>query len=126
MLGPVAEQGDVYWVYRNVTDNPAAFGAKKSRPCGCVAPRPYDQTSWTALPRLTTDIKVDMDLASPALPDIGLDKKGAWSLRWVHQVHKNKTGGDACRFLGALPDTERERLVAYYRNRHDHTRGAKG
>lgn len=109
--------GDVYWVYRNVTKNPSAFGAKKSRPCGCVATRPQDPTAWAALPRLTTDIK-SADLSSRAMPEIGLNEKGAWSLRWVHEVFKEKTGGDACRFLGPLPDDEREALVAFYRNRH--------
>lgn len=117
MPGNVAEIGDVYWVYRNVTENPAAFGSKKSRPCGCVAPRPVDPTTWTALPRLTSGIE-PQDLQSPALPEIGLDREGAWSLRWIHQVHKHKTGGSACRFLGALPEAERSRLAEFYRNRY--------
>jgi hypothetical protein len=114
--GSSAELGDVYWVYRNVTDNPGAFGYKKSRPCGCVAPRPSDSTVWTALPRLTSDIGSG-DLRSPAMPEIELEE-GAWSLRWIHQVHKSKTGGPACRFMGALPDAERTRLVDFYRNRY--------
>jgi hypothetical protein len=113
----VAELGDVYRVYRNVTENPSAFGDKRSRPCGCVAPRPSDPTTWTALPRLTSDIHQE-DLPSPASPDIGLEKEGAWSLRWIHQVHKIKTGGTACQFLGALPESERTRLAEFYRNRH--------
>lgn len=117
MPNNVPQLGDVYWVYRSVTNEPAAFGEKKARPCGCVAPRPFDPTVWTALPRLTTGIS-SRDLPSPALPQIGLDRAGAWSLRWVHEVHKNKTGGEACRFLGALPEGERTRLATYYRNRH--------
>lgn len=124
MPGTNAALGDVYWVYRNVTEKPAAFGEKRSRPCGCVAPRPSDPTSWTALPRLTTDIK-PTDLSCPALPDIELDEPGAWSLRWVHQVYKSKTGGEACRFLGALPEPERKRLTDYYRNRHEASGGRR-
>jgi hypothetical protein len=125
MPGTIAALGDVYWVYRTVTENPTAFGAKKSRPCGCVAPRPYDPTTWTALPRLTHDIRPN-DLTSPAMPEIELKEVGAWSLRWVHQVHKSKTGGDACKFLGALPQTERDRLVGFYRSRHSDARGVAG
>lgn len=113
----IAALGDVFWVYRNVTETPAAFGEKKSRPCGCVASRPHDPTTWTALPRLTSDIQPG-DLSSSPLPDIELDQAGAWSLRWVHQVLKNRTGSEACRFLGPLPDEERDRLVNFYRNRH--------
>jgi hypothetical protein len=113
----VAELGDVYRVYRNVTVNPSAFGHKRSRPCGCVAKRPFDLTTWTALPRLTTGIEPE-DLPSPAAPEIGLEKEGAWSLRWIHQVHKNKTGGTACEFLGALSESERTRLADFYRGRH--------
>jgi hypothetical protein len=117
MPGNVAELGDVYWVFRNVTENPGAFGPKKSRPCGCVAPRRSDSTTWTALPRLTTGIRAE-DLASPAMPAIGLEEEGAWSLRWIHQVLKSKTGGLACEFLGALPEAERARVIDFYRNRH--------
>jgi hypothetical protein len=113
----VAELGDVYWVFRNVTNNPSDFGSKKSRPCGCVAPRPFDPTTWTALPRLTSGIRPE-DLTSPAHPAIELDEIGAWSLRWIHQVHKSKTGGEACRFMGALPEAERTRLADFYRNRY--------
>jgi hypothetical protein len=120
MPGAIAQLGDVYWVYRNVTENPGAFGEKKSRPCGCVASRPSDPTTWTALPRLTSGIRPE-DLPSPALPDIGLDQAGAWSLRWIHQVLKSKTGGAACQFLGALPGSERVRLADFYRSRHSQT-----
>ena len=111
-----AALGDVYEVYRSVVVKREAFGHKKKRPCGCVAPQPFDPTTWTALPRLSTDIRRE-DLSSPAMLEVGLDKEGAWSLRWIHQVHKSKTGGAACSFLGALPDQERERLVTFYRNR---------
>lgn len=117
MPGDQAALGDVYEVYRNVTENPAAFGEKRKRPCGCVASRPFDSTIWTAVPRLSTDIRPE-DLASSPMPEIGLEKQGAWSLRWIHQVHKVKTGGDACAFLGPLPEGERERLVTFYRNRY--------
>lgn len=118
MPGSQATLGDVYAVYRDVTEDPSAFGEKRHRPCGCVSPRPYDPATWTAVPRLSTGIH-EGDLTSPAMPDIGLEKEGAWSLRWVHQVLKSKTGGTACAFLGQLPDGERNRLVAFYRNRHN-------
>lgn len=118
MPGPLAALGDVYEVYRNVTRNPGAFGEKRKRPCGCVAPRAFDPTTWTALPRLSTDIQPE-DLPSPAMPAIGLAKQGAWSLRWIHQVQKDRTGSDACAFLGPLPGEERDRLVTFYRNRHN-------
>jgi hypothetical protein len=117
MPGNVADLGDVYWVFRNVTMNPDAFGDKKSRPCGCVASRPSDATTWTALPRLTTGIRAN-DLVSPAAPAIGLNEHGAWSLRWIHQVLKSKTGGLACEFLGALSEAERANVLDFYRNRH--------
>lgn len=122
MPGTQAALGDVYEVYRNVTAKPWTFGEKKKRPCGCVTPGPSDSTTWTALPRLSTDIQPD-DLPSPAMPEIGLDKEGAWSLRWIHQVHKSKTGGDACAFLGSLPKSERDRVLAFYRNRHSDPHG---
>lgn len=122
MPGPIAELGDVYWVYRDVTDKPWAFGEKLSRPCGCVAARPADPTTWTALPRLSSGIS-SKDLPSPAMPEINIDRDGAWSLRWIHQVHKDKTGGRACEFLGPLPDEERKRLIAYYRSRHTSSTG---
>ena len=122
MPGPDAALGDVYWVYRNVTEKPWTFGEKTSRPCGCVAARRFDLTTWTALPRLSSGTTAD-DLPSPAMPQIRLDKAGAWSLRWIHQVRKDKTGGEACEFLGALPDDERERLVDFYRNRYNDPRG---
>ncbi len=102
---------------RHATLAPDAFGSKRSRPCGCVAIRPQDDTCWTALPRTTSDAQPG-DLPSPAMPGIGLDRDGAWTLRWVHQVRKDKTGEAACEFLGALPDEERDRLLAFYRNRH--------
>lgn len=122
MPGPDAALGDVCWVYRNITDKPWTFGEKTSRPCGCVAPRPFDATTWTAPPRLSSGIEAG-DLPGREMPEIRLDKPGAWSLRWVHQVHKDKTGGDACEFLGALPDDERERLVTFHRNRHNGSQG---
>jgi len=116
--GPHAELGDVYWVYRRATVNEDAFGDKRSRPCGCVAPRPDDSSTWTALPRVTTDIK-PKDLRSPAVAGIGLDKDGAWSLRWIHQVYKSKTGSSACAFMGVLPDDQRSALLTFYRARLD-------
>ncbi|WP_143813898.1 hypothetical protein [Luteococcus japonicus] len=116
MPGTDAKLGDVYQVYRNVTLRPAAFGEKLTRPCACVAERPLD-TVWSALPRLSSDIQAT-DLQSPASTGIGLERDGAWSLRWIHEVRREKTGGPACAFLGALADAERRELLVYYRNRH--------
>ena len=111
-----AELGDVFWVYRNVTRSPSAFGDKRSRPCCCVDPEGLDPDVWTAVPRLTTGIWKS-DLRSPPSPSIGLEREGAWSVRFIHQVLKAKTGQDACRYLGALSQTERDCVVSHYERR---------
>jgi hypothetical protein len=61
-------------------------------------------TTWTALPRLTNGIWKDKDLHSDPLPELGLNKPGAWSARFIHQVFKTKTGGQACEYRGSLPE----------------------
>lgn len=111
-----AKPGDVYQVFRAVTTNQGAFGFKRHRPCGCVDERPKD-TTWTALPRTSTDFKTD-DLPSPAMNHPELDKEGVWTYRWVHQVLKEKTGGPACKYLLMLPTDARAALLTFYRDRH--------
>ena len=84
-----------------------------------MAKPPADPEIWKALPRITTDIQPE-DLPSAPIEGVeDLDKTGAWSLRWLHEVRMDKTGGDACRFLGALPTAERKRVMAFYRGRYD-------
>jgi len=116
MPPPPAQCGDVFWVFRDVTRRPWTFGPKKSRPCCCVDADPPEEEVWTAIPRLTTGISKS-DLRSAASPSIGLDRDGAWSLRFIHQVLKSKTGGDACRYLGTLDENERDCLVGLYEQR---------
>jgi len=113
MPPPSARLGDVYWVFRGVTRRPGAFGSKKSRPCCCVDADPPDEDVWTAMSRLTTGMWKS-DIPSAANPSIGLDRVGVWSARFIHQVLRSKTGSDACRYLGALEEDERNRVLACY------------
>lgn len=69
------------------------------------------ETTWSALPRVTTDIQPD-DYASPPIPGIGLDKQGAWTARYIHSVFKAKTGTAECPYMGAVP---KEVLIALAR-----------
>lgn len=102
MPNNTAATGDVYQVYRNVTMAPYKLG-KLCRPCVCTDPGSQMSTTWTALPRLTSGIWKDKDLPSAPILTLGLDKPGAWSARFIHQVLKEKTGGKACEYKGPLP-----------------------
>lgn len=115
-----AKIGDAYWVHGDATDAHPLRVGKVARPMACVAERPADPTAWTALPRITSDIKPN-DCASRAMPEVHptrLDRAGAWSLRWIHSVLKAKTGAsDHCEFIAPLPDDERTAVMNHYRNR---------
>ncbi len=86
----------------------------------CVAEKPAE-TTWVGLPRVTSDIK-PADVPSRAMPEVHatrLNKEGAWSLRYLHSVHKRHTGTKGmCEYLGVLPDDESKSVMTLYRNRH--------
>ncbi|PRZ34785.1 hypothetical protein CLV47_12317 [Antricoccus suffuscus] len=107
----------MYKVYRKSTSEPARVG-NVVRPMGCVASRPSDPTVWTAIARSSTDGRPHQgDLFSALQPEIGLNKEGYWSLRWIHSVYKAKTGGKACAYLGTLTESEKSQLLMLYRDR---------
>lgn len=116
--GRDAKIGDAYWVNREATEHPPRVG-RRVRPMACVAER-RAETTWLGLPRLTSDIKPG-DVPSRAMPEIHatrLDRAGAWSLRYIHPVHKQHTGTKGmCEFLGALPEDECAVVMTLYRNR---------
>jgi hypothetical protein len=118
MPGRNAKIGDAYWVNRDATEHPARVG-KPARPMACVAERPTE-TAWTGVPRVTSDIKPE-DAPSRAMPEVDpnrLNSVGAWSLRYLHPVHKQHTGTRGmCDFLGPLPDDERKVVMTLYRDR---------
>lgn len=118
MSESATENGDVYQVYRNTTTNPAAVG-KRDRPMVCVAKRPPESVTWKAMGRSTTDGRPhEGDVASPAQLDLDLDKDGHWSLRWLHDVLREKTGTPGCEFKGKLVDPEKSSVLDLYRTRH--------
>jgi hypothetical protein len=116
--GKTAKIGDAYRVHRDAAEHPARVG-RPARPMACVAERPTD-TTWLGLPRVTSDIKPG-DVPSRAMPEVDpthLGKAGAWSLRYIHPVHKQHTGTTGkCEFLGVLPEDERNIVMTLYRNR---------
>lgn len=120
MPNAYAKIGDAYWVHAEATNKHPLNVGKSARPMACVAELPHDPTAWTALPRLTSDIKPE-DLVSRAMPEVNaerLGREGAWSLRWIHSVSKSATGvSRRCEFIGALPKDEHNSVMAYYRNR---------
>lgn len=112
------ENGDVYYVYRNTTTAPWTL-SKPSRPMACVAKRPPESETWKAIARSSTDGRPENgDIASLIQPDLGLDKAGYWSLRWLHDVLREKTGSPACEFRGELAEPEKGEVLNLYRNRH--------
>lgn len=112
------ENGDVYKVYRKTTAAPLAVG-KLVRPMVCVAKRPPESETWKAMARSTTDGRPHKgDVSSPAQLDLELDQEGHWSLRWLHDVLREKTGTPACEFKGELVDPEKNNVIELYRNRH--------
>lgn len=112
------DNGDVYYVFRNTTTKPISVG-KRSRPMACVAKRKPDSETWKAMARSSTDGRPrDGDVSSPAQTALQLDKDGHWSLRWLHDVLREKTGTPACEFRGELNEPERSQLLELYRNRH--------
>lgn len=114
----VTDNGDVYKVYRNTTTKSAAVG-KLVRPMVCVAKRPPESETWKAMARSTTDGRPhEGDVDSSAQPDLGLDQDGHWSLRWLHDVLREKTGTPACEFKGKLMDPEKSSVLDLYRSRH--------
>lgn len=108
MSGFTPTYGDIYWVYRNVTSNSAAFGQKASRPCVCVDPTPIG--TWAAIPRSSTDAR-QPSVPSPAKSHPGLNKEGHWLLRFKHAVLKDKTGTAACMYLLTIAETEEMRAI---------------
>ncbi len=113
------ENGDVYYVYRRTTTAPWTL-SKPSRPMACVAKRPPESDTWKAMARSSTDGRPEQgDIFSPVQPALGLDKAGHWSLRWLHDVLREKTGTQACEFRGELTDPEKSQVLALYRNRHN-------
>ena len=84
----------------------------------CVAQSKFDPETWRAMARSSTDGRPhEGDVHSPIQEDIGLDREGHWSLRWLHDVLKTKTGTPACSCLGCLSEPERSQVLNLYRNR---------
>lgn len=112
------DNGDLYQVYRNTTKVPVAVG-KLKRPMVCVAKRPPESKTWKAMARSSSDGRpLEGDIPSPVQLDLGLDLEGHWSLRWLHDVLREKTGTPACEFKGQLVDPEKGNVIELYRNRH--------
>lgn len=112
------QNGDVYYVYRATTLAPTTLG-KPSRPMACVAMRQPESETWKAMGRSSTDgSQLEGDIFSPAQPSLKLDKDGHWSLRWLHDVLRDKTGTPACAFRGELIDPEKDQVLTLYRNRN--------
>lgn len=116
MPGRDAKFGDVYWVSATATKHPVRVG-KTTRPLACMAERRGD-TVWTGLPRSTTGTKPEDHRDSPPMPEIGLDKPGWWSARYVHPVYKDRTGEPGvCDYLGPLPTDQLKVAREVFRNR---------
>jgi hypothetical protein len=113
-----AKFGDVYWVNKDATKNPARVG-KQARPMACMAER-REETAWSGLPRVTSDAKPE-DQPSRAMPEIHATRLGAagwWTARYIHPVHKDVTGhASKCQYLGKLPKDEEKVAREVYRAR---------
>lgn len=113
-----AKFGDVYWVTKEATQNPARVG-KPARPMACMAERRED-TTWAGLPRITSDEKPE-DQPSKAMPEIHttrLNTAGWWTARYIHPVYKAVTGhAGKCEYLGQLPKDEVTVAREVYRGR---------
>jgi hypothetical protein len=113
-----AKFGDVYWVNKEATKNPARVG-KPVRPMACMAERRQD-TAWAGLPRVTSDVHAE-DQASRPMPEIHATRLGAagwWSARFIHPVLKDVTGvAGMCEYLGNLPAEEVKTARTVYQNR---------
>ncbi|KLO46581.1 hypothetical protein ABW17_01600 [Mycobacterium nebraskense] len=118
MPGGDAEFGDVYWVTKEATENPARVG-KPVRPMACMAERRED-TTWAGLPRITSDEKPE-DRPSKAMPEIHATRLGTggwWTARYIHPVYKAVTGhAGKCEYLGQLPKDEVKVAREVYRGR---------
>jgi hypothetical protein len=118
MPGGDAKFGDVYWVNKDATKNPARVG-KPVRPMACMDERRED-TTWAGLPRVTSDVKPE-DQPSRAMPEIHakrLGDAGWWTARYIHPVYKAVTGDrHKCEYLGKLPADEQKTARAVYQNR---------
>jgi hypothetical protein len=116
--GGDAKFGDVYWVSRDATKNPARVG-KPVRPMACMAERRND-TVWNGLPRITSDPKPD-DQPSRAMPEVHASRLGDggwWTARYIHPVHKAVTGvAHVCEYVGKLPTDELKIARAVYQAR---------
>jgi hypothetical protein len=118
MPGGDAKFGDVYWVTKEATKNPARVG-RPARPMACMAER-RDDTVWRGLPRITSDPKPD-DQPSRPMPEIHSTRLGGagwWTARYIHPVYKSVTGvARACEYLGELPADEVKVARAVYQAR---------
>lgn len=118
MPGGDAKFGDVYWVTKAATENPARVG-KPVRPMACMAERRED-TTWAGLSRITSDEKPG-DKPSKEMPEIHATRLGAagwWTSRYIHPVYKAVTGHvGKCEYLGQLPKDEVKVAKEVYQNR---------
>lgn len=119
MPDKTAKIGDAYWVYAPATRAPQLVG-KTARPMACVAERPFDIV-WSGLPRVSSGIS-PADVPSEPMPEVSsdrLERSGAWTLRFQHSVKKSATGKKGlCEYLGALPATEKKKVMEMYRGRN--------
>lgn len=115
MPGSHAKRGDIYRVDRDAT---IEGDRKKERPMICVAEQPLDEYVWTAMTRTTSPEVPSAELESPINTDVGLTQKGWWSYRRIRSVKKRWTGHlELCKYLGRLPDTEKDEVLEHYMNR---------
>lgn len=115
MPGTVAENGDVYRVHREATVD--QDDTKHAHPMVCVSFSPHDPIAWKGLPR-TTSAELPTDLFSPQRGGLPFTKDGYWTLRFIRAVRKDKTGHtNLCPFMISLPASDRDAVLAFYRNR---------
>ncbi|WP_156527319.1 hypothetical protein [Gordonia sp. 852002-51296_SCH5728562-b] len=119
MPGTEAKFADLYQVTKAAVLHPSRLG-KATRPLACMAER-RDDTVWTGLPRVTSGTRDSDARDSAPMPELGLEKHGWWTARYVHPVFKERTGiPGVCDYLGKLPKDQLPDVKEVFRNRlHD-------